>query len=601
MLTTSKMTLMQELIAGSSRDELIWLSGYLAGLVAQSTQQPPAISPDTALHTLAGPATAASPASGLLVPQTPLPRITIAYGTETGNARKLATDFAARAKKKGIQAKLIGLEQYRLGDLQKEEYFFTVISTQGDGEPPAAARKFYDHIHQGGLRVDRLKYSVLALGDTAYPLFCKAGEDLDLQLQKIGGERIQSLRKCDTDFESDAHAWIDSILHQLNGAATAAPASGPNAPAAAGQGAGSAPRQQAAAKSAKRTWTGTVLANIDLNDRGSAKQTHHIEIAVEDIDYQPGDSIGIIPTNPVHLVEAILALTGADGRRTLNHRGEDCSLQDLLKRKLNIVYLPDRVVRKYAAIVQQEIPETRIGLLDLLKIYPVKDADQFLAVLGVLEAIAPRLYSISSSPAAYPGEVHLTVARDKFTVNGEWKHGLCSDGLSHLLPGDTIEFYLHQNAQFRLPAEETDLIMIGPGTGIAPFRSFLAERDSRGAQGRNWLFFGDQHFITDFLYQTEIQDWVKTGVLTHVHTAFSRDQQTKVYVQDKMRNEAGRLWNWIESGAHVYICGAKEPMSVDVEATLLSIIRENGGKTAAEAGEYLEELKASGRFVKDVY
>ena len=581
MLTTPKMTLMQELIAGSSREELIWLSGYLAGIVARANGLPevPATQPSASTA-----AASAAAAAGTL------PKITIAYGTETGNSKKLATDFAARAKKKGIQAKLVGLEQYRLNDLQKEEYFLTVISTQGDGEPPAAAKKFYDHIHQTEQRLDRLKYSVLALGDTSYPLFCKAGEDVDQQLQKMGGQRLLSLRKCDTDYEAEASNWFDNVLQQLNGAATAA--AGPAvaaAPAVTTRGAG------------KKTWTGTVLTNIDLNDRGSAKQTHHLEIAAEDVDYQPGDSIGIIPGNSAILVEAILTLTGAEAARTLVHRQEEHSLQHLLHRRLNIVYLPERVVRKYAGIVKQEIPETKIGLLDLLKIYPVKDIDQFYAAVGILEPIAPRLYSISSSPEAHPGEIHLTVAKDSFSVNGDLRFGLCSDGLSQLRPGDTLEFYLHRNSQFRLPSDDTDVIMIGPGTGIAPFRSFLAHRDSKGAQGKNWLFFGDQHFTTDFLYQTEIQDWVNTGVLTRINTAFSRDQAEKVYVQHRMQKQSADLYRWLESGAHVYLCGAKEPMSVDVENTLLSIIRQEGNKSAAQAEGYLDELKEAGRFVKDVY
>ena len=594
MLTTPKMTLMQELIAGSSREELIWLSGYLAGVVAQGAPVPAAPQPAAP----AAPATVLSAAPAAA----PLQKITIAYGTETGNAKKLATDFAARAKKKGIQAKLVGLEQYRLNDLSKEEYFFTVISTQGDGEPPAAAKKFYDHIHQSEVKVDKLKYSVLALGDTSYPLFCKAGEDVDQQLQNIGGHRILSLRKCDVDYEAEANTWIDAVLHQLNNPASS-PAVALHVPVAPEAAANHAPAAPAAASrpTGKKIFTGTVLANINLKDRGSAKQTHHLEIAAEGVDYQPGDALGIVPANPAALVDAIIALTGADANRTHLHRSEEHTLRNLLQRKLNIVYLPERVVSKYAGIVKQDIPETKIGLLDLLKIYPVKNIDQFHAVVGILEPIAPRLYSISSSPEAHSGEIHLTVARDKFAVNGETKYGLCSDGLSHLKPGDSFEFYINRNSQFRLPAEDAAIIMIGPGTGIAPFRSFIAERDSKGASGKNWLFFGDQHFTSDFLYQTEIQDWVKTGVLTHISTAFSRDQAQKVYVQHKMQKHAAELYRWLETGAHLYICGAKEPMSVDVEHTLLSIIRQEGNKNNVQAESYLEELKEAGRFVKDVY
>ena len=580
MLTTPKIDLMKELIAGSSREELIWLSGYLAGVVAQGTSTPVAT---------------AAASSSIAVPETPAKalKITIAYGTETGNAKRLATDFAARAKKKGIQAKLVGLEQYRLGDLSREEYLLTVISTQGDGEPPAAAKKFYDHIHQGGLRLDRLKYSVLALGDTAYPLFCKAGEDIDQQLQKIGAHRLSPLQKCDTDYEAEAGKWFELVLQRLSPAPTPA-----GAPAVTAK---PSPGASPAKPAGRKTYTGSILANTNLNDRGSGKQTHHIEIAAEEVDYQPGDSLGIVPENPPALVEAIIALSGTPADQLIPHRSEEWPLAHLLRRKLNIVYLPERVVKKYAAIVQQEIPETKIGLLDLLKIYPVKDVRQFHAVVAILEPIAPRLYSISSAPEAHPGELHLTVARDCFSVNGETKYGLCSDGLSQLAPGQTIEFYIHHNAQFRLPAPDTDIIMIGPGTGIAPFRSFLSDRDSRGAQGKNWLFFGDRHFTTDFLYQTEIQDWVQTGVLTRVNTAFSRDQQEKVYVQHKMHRHASELFAWLQSGAHLYVCGAKQPMSVDVENTLLSIIRQEGNKNAAQAEAYLDELKESGRYVKDVY
>ena len=594
------MNLVKELIAGASRDELIWLSGYIAGAVAQEGATPVATNGVAAAANGAASAAANSTApSAASANGASVSKITIAYGTETGNAKKLATDFAAQAKKKGIQAKLVGLEQYRLNDLSKEEYFFTVISTQGDGEPPAGAKKFYDHIHQGELKLDRLKYSVLALGDTAYPLFCKAGEDVDQQLQKAGGQRIVDLRKCDTNYEDEAGSWFDEILRRLDNSAPTGNGSGHSASTA---NSASAVLGNGATKTGgKKIYTGTVLTNIVLNDRGSSKQTHHVEIEAEGVSYQPGDSISIVPTNPVTVVEAILALTGADPARVFLHRSEEAPLSHLLRHKLNIVYLPERVVRKYASIVRQDIPETRIGLLDLLKIYPVKDATQFHEVIGILEPIAPRSYSIASSPEAHNGEIHLTVVKDTFCVNGETKHGLCSDLLSQLEPGQTVGFYIHPNSRFRLPAPDKDIIMVGPGTGIAPFRSFLAQRDSTGATGKNWLFFGDQHFTTDFLYQTELQDWTKTGVLTHLNTAFSRDQAQKVYVQHKMQKHAERLYSWLEAGAYLYVCGAQEPMSFDVENSLLAIIRQEGNKSVAQAESYLGELIEAGRYVKDVY
>ncbi|HLY71179.1 MAG TPA: flavodoxin domain-containing protein [Puia sp.] len=570
MLTNEKLKILQDLISTSSKEEIIWLNGYIAGLIAQSNEP-------------ADPVAQLGANDQSLKPQ--VGKITIAYGTETGNSKKLATDFAAKAKKNGIHAKMVSLDQYRLDDLHKEEYFFTVISTQGDGEPPAAAKKFYDHIHKNGFQLHKLKYGVLALGDTAYPLFCKAGEDVDLQLQKLGGERIASLQKCDTDYDSDAGKWFAEILQKLSGAS--------------GQKTSALPISKK--HTGKTIYSGKILTNIILNDKGSNKQTHHIEIAADHLDYQPGDSIGIIPHNHDEIVHAIISLANIDQDKLLTHRNKEWTLFELLKKKLNIVHLPERVVKKYAAIVQQDIPETKISLLDLLKIYSLKDTAQFEEVISILEPIIPRLYSIASSPQAHEGEVHITVALDTFTINEEIKCGLCSDFLSQLTADRELEFYVHKNAQFKLPPPDKNMIMIGPGTGIAPFRSFLAERDSTGATGKNWLFFGDQHFATDFLYQTEIQHWIQTEVLTKVNVAFSRDKKEKVYVQHKMQKHGEEFFDWLNQGAYVYVCGAKEPMSVDVEHTLLGIIRQFGHKNEEQTNAYLDELKESGRYVKDVY
>lgn len=564
MLPASKLKIIQDLISSSSKEELIWINGYISGVLSAGTEE----------------------ATEPLVARPAVSKITIAYGTETGNSKKLATNFAATAKKSGINAKLVSLDQYRLNDLAKEEYFFTIISTQGDGEPPASAKKFFDHIHQNGFKANKLKYGVLALGDTSYPLFCKAGEDVDCQLQKLGGERLVSLHKCDTDYESDAGSWFSQVLSKLSGNGSSAAA---------------AIIPTVTKKSGKKIYVGSVLKNINLNDRGSNKQTHHIEIAADEIEYAPGDSIGVVPKNPAHLVNAIISITGIDKEKELSYRNETVTILNLLQTKLNIVYMPERVVKQYAAIVQQDIPETKISLLDLLKIYPVKNTSQFEEVIGILEPITPRLYSIASSKEAHGDEVHLTVARDFFQVNSETKVGLASDFLSQLPENSELEFYVHKNDQFRLPLPDKDVIMIGPGTGVAPFRSFLAERDSTGAAGRNWLFFGDQHFISDFLYQSEMQNWVETGVLTRLSVAFSRDQKEKIYVQHKMMNHAAELYDWLENGAHLYICGAKEPMSVDVENTLLLIIRQCGNKSLQEANDYLDAMKEQGRYLKDVY
>ena len=567
MLAEHRLKVFQDLVTKSSREELIWMNGFLAGMVSAEAGDPAATMP-----------VAATPAIAVN-------KISILYGTETGNSKKVATEFATQAKKSGVTVKLTSLDQYRLNDLAKEEYAFFVISTQGDGEPPLTAKKFYDHIHQQNIALDKMKYSVLALGDTSYPLFCKAGEDVDAQLTKLGAKCVVPLQKCDTDYAEDAAAWFSQVMRSLStGGSSASPA------------------PVAKPSKGKKNYTGTILTNLNLNDRDSNKQTHHIEIGVDgELHYEPGDSIGFIPRNKKETVEAILAVTGADGDALIEFRKEKYTIAEALTSKINIIHLPERVVKQYAAIVQQEIPDTRIDLLDLLRIYPVKDAAQFGEVLKVLEPMAPRLYSVSSSPEAHSGEVHITVARDKFSINNEIKYGLCSDYLSQLGVDTAVEFYVHKNSQFKLPAPDKDVIMIGPGTGIAPFRSFIAERDAVGATGRNWLFFGDQRFTSDFLYQTEIQNWADTGVLTRVNLAFSRDQKSKLYVQHKMLEQAAALWNWIEEGSYIYICGAKAPMSTDVENTLLQVIERYVGKTVAEAQAYLDKLREEGRYLLDVY
>jgi sulfite reductase (NADPH) flavoprotein alpha-component len=568
MLEASKMKIVEELVAGSQTEELIWLNGYIAGL-------------------LAGKKGLELPVAALVQAKPAVNKITIAFGTETGNSKKLASSFAAKAKKAGINAKIADLNQYRLNDLQKEEYFIAIMSTHGDGEPPAAAKKFFDHIHTNELKLEKMNYGVLALGDTSYPLFCKAGEQIDLQFSKMGAQRLVPLQKCDVDFETDAEAWFDAVLKQLTSSpAGAAPSVVTSTPKKA---------------TGKRIYTGSVLAAVNLNDRGSNKETYHIEIEAADVEYLPGDSLGIVPENPQHKVEAIIKLLEINAEKKYSFRNEEYTAFDLLKKKLEIVYLPERVVSAYASLVSQDIPSTRISLLDLLKIYPLKNSDQFEQLVGILELIAPRLYSISSSPEAHSGEVHITVARDKFSVNDEVKYGLCSNFLSRFEIGQQVQFYIHKNSQFRLPADDKDVIMIGPGTGIAPFRSFIAHRDATGANGRNWLFFGDQHFVTDFLYQTEIQNWVETGSLSKIDLAFSRDQEEKIYVQHKLKNKGKELYDWLTGGASVYVCGTKDPMSVDVENVLAEIVQTHGNKKATEALEFINELKTEGRYLKDVY
>lgn len=573
MLEESRLKQLHALIDSYSKEELIWINGYLSGIVTNGKT-------NGAAHT-----------NGHDVKPVSTKKISLAFGTETGNAKKLATHLAAVAKKKGVNAKLTDLSQYRFNDLPKEEYFFVVISTQGEGEPPIPAKKFYDHIHEHPLALPGLKFSVLALGDSSYPQFCKTGEDVDAQFEKFGAKRVVPLQKCDVDYEEDAEHWFEKVLTVVESKPeTASPATA-TAPAATKKPTG------------KKYYNGTILTNVNLNDRGSNKSTYHIEIGTEEtIEYEPGDTIGIIPRNREDVVNKIISLTGIDPALVIETAKVKAPVKELLVEHLNICYLLTSTLKKYAAIIQQEIPDTRMDLFDLLRIYPVRDAAQFAEVVKILMSIAPRLYSISSSPNGHgTNEVHITVARDRFLAQDEQRFGLCSEFLGDLPVNSGISFYVHKDKNFKLPATDKDIIMIGPGTGIAPFRAFIAERDATGATGRNWFFFGEQHFITDFLYQTEMQNYVGTGVLTRLDLAFSRDQAEKIYVQHRMLEKAAELYHWINEGAYIFVSGAKDPMSKDVENALLQVIEEQGKKTKEEAKEYLDRLKKNGRYEKDVY
>ena len=566
MLAEPKLKTLSDFVNDLTKEELIWVKGYLSGLVTA----------------------AEAPATEAPSVNSTHKKVTIAYGTETGNSKKLATDFAAKAKKNGVPVKLVSLDQYRLTDLSKEEYFITVISTQGEGEPPLAAQKFYDHIHKNGFTIPNLKYGVLALGDTSYPMFCKTGEDVDTQFEKLGANRIAALQKCDLDYETEADNWFTNILQSVAtkdaAPAVAKPLIVPDTKKTTG----------------KKIFTGTILSNINLNANGSAKRIYHIEIAAEDVEYISGDSIGIVPENDPLIVEEIIISAKLDRNKTITWRNETATVEELLSKKINISYLLDKSIKQFAAVTQTEIAPSRADLVDLLRKHPV-DAIQFEALLTSLNPIAPRIYNIASSPATHNGEVHITVLQDVFITDQKKKYGLCTQFLEDKKEGDTINFFIQTNKRFRLPSADKDIIMIGPGTGIAPFRSFVAERDSIGATGRNWLFFGEENFTTDFLYQTEWQYWFATDTLTKISLAFTNNSDEKNLVHHKLLKESAELFEWIKNGATVYLCGEKDPMSKEVEATLLAIIEEQGKLNNEDAVQFFEQLKTDGRYIKDVY
>ena len=409
MIPETKYNTLQELIKTSSREEIIWINGYLNGLVSgviNGDAQPKNGNGHEAL----------------------VKKFTIAYGTETGNSKKLALQFAASAKQQKFSVKCTALEQFRPEDIAREEYFFVIISTQGEGDPPETAKKFLQYLESDTIRLEGLKYGVLALGDSSYPLFCKTGEDLDLRLLQLGAKRVLSLIKCDVDYEEPAAAWYASIADLLKGGIIENKVIQVSAPAK---------------KSGKHNIEGRISKTINLNDRGSDKQTFHIEISCEEeLDYEPGDSIAIVPSNREEVVEKIIAFSGVDGNHQISTSKYSGTIRELLSNKLNICYLLSSTVKKYAALTGHDIPNMRLDLVDLLAIYPLKQDGQFLELISLLNPIAPRLYSVSSSASSGNREVHITVSRHRFLKEDEQRYGLCSNFLGDLPVNSKIIFYI---------------------------------------------------------------------------------------------------------------------------------------------------------------
>lgn len=477
MLDDNKKQILNQILASFSKEEILWTSGYLAGSAGGQASAEPQL--DIAKN------------------------ITILYVTETGNSKFLSGEIAKKLKSQGVAVKMKSSDQYRLNDFAKEKNLIVVASTHGEGEIPESGKKFFDHINQNELDLKALNYVVVALGDTNYPLFCQAGKDIDKRLEDLGAKRAGQRIDLDLDFE-------DSI-EEIKTFAVNSFAQGGSVQAV-------APKKS----SGKSEYEGEIVSNINLNDIDSSKETYHIEIAVDDeLNYEPGDSIGILIGNEE---------------------------------------------------------------------------------LGVEGDITPRLYSIASSVNEHGNEVHLTVSLLRYKdENGNEVEGLFSGYLSRLKDGDNIKFYISKNRQFKLPADDKNIIMVGPGTGIAPFRAFVGERNYRDAAGKNWLFFGERNFRSDFLYQSEWQDYLTSGILTKIDVAFSRDQEQKIYVQDRIRENGKELYEWLENGAYFYICGDKENMAKDVENCLIEVISTQGGKTKEEAEEYLSKLVEEDRYLKDVY
>ncbi|MCJ2368424.1 assimilatory sulfite reductase (NADPH) flavoprotein subunit [Aeromonas dhakensis] len=565
--------------------QLAWVSGYLYGLSQAGSQ--PAVTG----------AAAATPSGSL----------TILYGSQTGNAKGVASAIKAQAEARGLPVTLTSMADYKPKQLKKETHLLVVVSTYGEGEPPESAVDLYEQLKKGKVgKLEGLKFAVLGLGDSSYEFFCQTGKDFDSLLTKAGADRVHELASLDVDYQDAAKAWGEQALNAIAATLSAGPAGSSVASAV----------QQAVGHSQyskENPFPARLSVNQKITGRDSTKDIRHIEISLEEsgIRYQPGDALGIWFDNDADLVGEVLALAHLSGDEA-TARG---SLREVLSRELELTRLHGGFITGLAEISDNAALKDLAGdkaqvntlvasaqVVDVLKRFPTAlTAEQ---LLGLLRPLTPRLYSIASSQSEVEEEVHLTVGVVRYPQeDGTVRSGAASSYLADRLPEDAeVRVFVEHNDNFRLPANpDAPVIMVGPGTGIAPFRAFLQEREAQGADGKNWLFFGNPHFTQDFLYQVEWQRYVKSGLLSKISLAFSRDQANKIYVQDRLREAGLELYQWLEAGAHFYVCGDANHMAKDVQEALLDVIAEHGQKSREEAEEYLSELRRAKRYQRDVY
>jgi sulfite reductase (NADPH) flavoprotein alpha-component len=592
LLSQEQAVLLEQLTGGLDGAGLWWLSGYAAGL-ARSHALP-----------------VARPSALAVAEPQAASQLTIVYGSQTGNAKRLAEKLAQQVEAAGLGVRLLRSDAYQTRELKNERHLAVVISTQGDGDPPDDARGFFDFITgKRAPQLPELQYSVLALGDSSYPQFCAIGRRLDERLAELGAKRWFARGDADLDIDSVANPWLANALTAVKEAlkpqarATVTPL-----------------RPLAAAVSTytrDNPFPAELLVNQRITGRGSEKDIRHIELSLEGsgLHYEAGDALGIWPVNPPALVDAVLATLELDGEQAITHSEQTLPLREWLSSKRELTRLSRQFVATHAAHAKSEelnallAPDrtadfTRLlaeqQVIDLLRAYPgVWAAEE---IVAALRPLAPRLYSIASSPKSVGEEAHLTVAHIEYAIDGDTRWGTASNFLARAAEGEKLPVFIEHNDRFRLPKDGArDVILVGPGTGVAPFRGFVQDRAAAGASGRNWLFFGNPHARSDFLYQLEWQDALKRGELHRLDLAFSRDQAHKVYVQDRLREQGREVFAWLESGAHLYVCGDATRMAKDVHATLLEIIATHGGKSAEDASDYLNDLQAQGRYARDVY
>lgn len=573
---------LSQLLPAFSPTQSAWLSGYLAAGAADPSQ-------------------AASAAASQ--------ELTVLYGTESGNSEELAAKTVKLAKKNGFKGKMVNMADLKPENLAQSKKLLVIVSTWGEGDPPESAESFVKDFMSKELSLAGVEFSLCALGDTSYERFCQIGKDIDARLEALGAKRVADRVDCDVDYEESYETWVEKALKALD--------SGASAPAT------EFPIYEVSSSTIfdkKNPFPAEVISNILLNGHGSAKETIHVELGLEGsgLTYEAGDALAVIPVNAPDVVADILSITGLDGGFKVTPKGrEETSLIEALTHSLDITALSRAVAKKWAELAKSEELNTLLDdehkddfknyvlgrqVVDILREYPSRDIAPQMFV-NCLRKLPPRLYSIASSSKAHEGEVHLTVAAVRYHTYNKHRKGVASTYLADFAHmGEKVFVYVHKNKNFRLPEDpKVPIIMVGSGTGIAPFRAFVEERSETENAGESWLFFGDQKYSYDFLYQLEWQDHLKEGALTRLDLAFSRDQPEKIYVQDRITEKGEEVFSWLERGANFYVCGDANRMANDVHEALVSLVEEHGKKSRAEAEAYVDAMKKEKRYQRDVY
>lgn len=590
MIEISQKEQIQSLVHSLQPNALLWLNGYVEGLINAGSKN---------------------------TKQQQLKTITILYGTQTGNAKKVAEQLVKDLSvHKNLELSLVDADHFKPKDLKNHQYLLLIVSTHGEGEAPDSIAAFHKYVlGNKAPNLENLQFAVFGLGDSSYEKFCQTAIEFDQRFEELGASRLLPRVDVDVAYEALAAKWTNDLVKVLSSNTNATDVVRPS---------GLEPTlalaiEEPTTYSKNQPFIGEVLASVNLNDARSAKQTHHIEIDLSDsgITYEAGDALGVWPLNRAEQVQQILSAISANGNEQVEVENKSISLYEALRTTFEINKIGVPLIQKLAPLFDDntlnELLTDKIKLKewalnkslgDLFEGCRLKKGGvDFQWLIGQLRRISPRLYSISSSLNANSDEVHLTVAKVVYTTeDGKQQVGLCSNYLCKLEEGEKVAVYVHRNEKFRLPEDPSKpIIMIGPGTGIAPFRAFLQERAWQKATGKNWLFYGDRSLKYDFLYQKEILRWRDEGLLTKLDVAFSRDQEQKIYVQHKIEQQGAELWQWLLKGGYIYICGDAKYMAKDVHQSLLQLIEQHGNLGKAAAENYLETLRKNGRYQRDVY